>query len=91
MKSLTLRSNPTSTKTVSFFEETEEGKGESEKFYLKRKISTSSVLEVEIPSFLHDKKNGKFGGENLKEEDQSKNEKENVKECLNGNESILIF
>ncbi len=88
-KSILARSNVTSSKTVSFFSENEEKAQENEIYFLKRKISSASVLEVEIPSFLHDKKNKKNQYEKVKIEFEKEEEKEDVKECFNG--KILYF
>lgn len=71
------RSN--SSKSVSFFHGNEEQSGENDNSFLKRKISSSSVLEIEIPSFLHDKKNGQKGAKN-----ECSNDDEGVNECING-------
>ena len=68
-----------SSKTVCYFSGIDELSGESESYFLKRKISSNSVLEVEIPSFLHDIKNRQIGAkkEGLKEN-------EGVRECISG-------
>lgn len=70
--------NPTS-KTASFFTESEETSEAKESCFLKRKFSSASVLEVEIPSFLHDKKNAARDCEKTKKEDSQKKEEVNGK------------
>ena len=68
-------------KTISYFSGIDEPCGSSENYFLKRKISSSVALEVEIPSFLHDKKNRNVGAEKKSSKEK---EKEEVKECISG-------
>jgi hypothetical protein len=73
-----------SLKSVSMFGEFQEENQEAESFFLKRKVSSASVLEVEIPSFLHDKKNRARYTEKVKEDDKEKEEVNgNFKESFN--------
>ena len=74
-----LASTNPSSKTGSFFGEFEAMSEEKESYFLKRKFSSASVLEVEIPSFLHDKKNASRECEKTKKEDSQKKEEVNGK------------
>ena len=68
-----------SSKTVPFLSGIEEQSRENDFLFLKRKISANSVLEIEIPSFLHDKRNRHICAKN-----ECSNENEEVNECITG-------